>query len=93
MRREQDVLLKIRDAQTYFPVQKGLFKRTVGYVRAVDNVSLDVYRGDFGAGGRKRLRQDHLGQVHPAAGTRNRGQFIYNFDGKKRICASSPKTR
>ena len=46
MLRDQYVLLKIRDAQTYFPVQKGLFKRTEGYVRAVDNVSLDEYRGE-----------------------------------------------
>lgn len=46
MHREKEVLLKIRNAQTYFPVQKGLLKRTVGHVRAVDNVSLDVYRGE-----------------------------------------------
>ena len=46
MHREKEVLLKIKNAQTYFPVQKGLFKRTVGHVRAVDNVSLDVYRGE-----------------------------------------------
>ena len=46
MPREQEVQLKNRDAQPYIPVQKELFKRTVGYVRAEDNVSLDVYRGE-----------------------------------------------
>ena len=74
MHREKEVLLKIKNAQTYFPVQKGLFKRTVGHVRAVDNVSLDVYRRDIGAGGRERLRQNHFRQIHPAAGSRNRGR-------------------
>jgi len=29
----------------HFPIQKGLFKRTVGYVRAVDGVSIDISQG------------------------------------------------
>ena len=40
-----DELLETRDLQVYFPVQKGLFRRTVGYVRAVDGVSLSIPRG------------------------------------------------
>ena len=42
----KEVLLKVRHAKTYFPIKKGLFKRTVGYVKAVDDISLDVYRGE-----------------------------------------------
>ena len=38
-------LLSVRDLQLYFPIRSGLFKRTVGHVRAVDGVSLDVPRG------------------------------------------------
>jgi len=38
-------LLTVRDLKTYFPIQSGLFKRTVGYVRAVDGVDLDIPRG------------------------------------------------
>ncbi|TCK17804.1 peptide/nickel transport system ATP-binding protein [Thiogranum longum] len=40
-----DELLETRDLQVYFPIQKGLFRRTVGYVRAVDGVSLSIPRG------------------------------------------------
>ena len=43
---EKEVLLKVRGAKTYFPIKKGLMKRTVGHVKAVDDISLDVYRGE-----------------------------------------------
>mgnify|MGYP000392138684 CR=1 FL=1 len=35
-------LLSIRDLRTWFPIRRGLLARTVGYVRAVDGISLDV---------------------------------------------------
>ncbi|MGA2172750.1 MAG: oligopeptide/dipeptide ABC transporter ATP-binding protein [Sedimentisphaerales bacterium] len=37
-------LLKVEDLKTYFPVKKGLLRRTVGYVKAVDGVSFVVKR-------------------------------------------------
>ena len=39
--KEKEVLLKVRGAKTYFPIKKGLMKKTVGYVKAVDDISLD----------------------------------------------------
>lgn len=44
--KEKEILLKVRGAKTYFPIKKGLLKRTVGYVKAVDDISLDVYKGE-----------------------------------------------
>jgi len=41
-----DVILKLRDVKTYFPVRQGVFKRVVGHVKAVDGVDLDVRRGE-----------------------------------------------
>jgi peptide/nickel transport system ATP-binding protein len=38
-------LLKVRNLKVHFPVRKGLFKRTVGYVRAVDDISMDIPPG------------------------------------------------
>ncbi len=38
-------LLCIDDLKVHFPIRKGLFKRTVGYVYAVDGVSLEIERG------------------------------------------------
>lgn len=39
------VLLDVRDLAVHFPIRKGLFKRTAGWVRAVDGVELSIRRG------------------------------------------------
>jgi len=39
-------LLQVRNLKTYFPVKRGLLKRHVGDVRAVDDVSFDVFEGE-----------------------------------------------
>lgn len=39
-------LLDIRGLKTWYPVKKGVFARTVGYVRAVDGVDLTLARGE-----------------------------------------------
>ena len=40
-----EALLDARDVKIHFPIRKGLFKRTVGAVRAVDGVGLSIARG------------------------------------------------
>jgi peptide/nickel transport system ATP-binding protein len=42
---EPTPLLQIRDLKVWFPIKKGVFRRTVDYVRAVDEVSLDIPQG------------------------------------------------
>jgi peptide/nickel transport system ATP-binding protein len=38
-------LLSVKDLKVHFPIRKGLLKRTVGYLKAVDGVSLDIGAG------------------------------------------------
>jgi oligopeptide transport system ATP-binding protein len=38
-------LLDVRGLKTWFPVRRGLLGRTIGYVRAVDDISFSVQRG------------------------------------------------
>jgi len=40
-----DTLLEVENLKVYFPVKKGIFQRTVGYVQAVDGVSFSIPRG------------------------------------------------
>ncbi|MDO5022836.1 MAG: dipeptide ABC transporter ATP-binding protein [Eubacteriales bacterium] len=35
-------ILEVKNLKTYFPVREGVIRKTVGYVRAVDDVSFDV---------------------------------------------------
>ncbi len=39
-------ILKIDDLQVHFPIKAGLMQHTVGVVRAVDGVSVDIRRGE-----------------------------------------------
>ncbi len=41
-----DALLSVNDLKMHFPIRKGILRRTVGYVRAVDGVSFDVKAGE-----------------------------------------------
>ena len=48
MTEERDVLLDVQSLKKYFPLQGGgLFRRTVGHIRAVDDVSFELKQGDF----------------------------------------------
>jgi len=42
---EHQDLLEIRDLRVHFPIQKGVLRRTVGYVKAVDGVDLSLAAG------------------------------------------------
>ena len=39
-------ILDVRGLKKYFPIRKGLLRRVVGQVRAVDGVSLTLFRGE-----------------------------------------------
>ena len=43
---DDDLLLEIRGLKKYFPIQKGLLRKTVGYVKAVDDVNFYVRKGE-----------------------------------------------
>jgi len=43
---KSDVCLRVEDLVMHFPVKRGVFQRTVGYVKAVDGVSFDIYYGE-----------------------------------------------
>ncbi|HDZ18156.1 MAG TPA: peptide ABC transporter substrate-binding protein, partial [archaeon] len=44
--KKRDVILSVKNLKTYFPVLGGLFKRTIGYVKAVDGVTFNIYKGE-----------------------------------------------
>ena len=42
---DENTLLQVTDLKVYFPIKKGVFRHTVGHVKAVDGVSLSIQRG------------------------------------------------
>jgi peptide/nickel transport system ATP-binding protein len=39
-------LLEVNGLRKYFPIQKGVLRRVIGHIRAVDNVSFDIQEGE-----------------------------------------------
>jgi len=69
-----EVLLDVRNIKKYFPIEKGLLKKKVGDVRAVDDVSLYINRnetlglvGESGCG-KTTLGRCILRAIEPTAG-------------------------
>ena len=41
-----EVLLSVKNLKKHFPIRTGMFSRVTGAVKAVDDVSFDVYEGE-----------------------------------------------
>ena len=68
-------LLKVTDIKVHFPVRKGILQRTVGHVKAVDGVSLEIGSGrtlalvgESGCG-KTTVGKALLQLLHPTAGS------------------------
>lgn len=91
MQNKKEVLIRVKGLQTHFPVKKGLLKKTVGYVKAVDNVDLDIYKGEIlgvvgeSGCGKTTFGKSILQLIRPTA-----GQVFYSFDKTEReLCGMS----
>ena len=42
----EQVLIQVKDLKKYFPIRRGVMRRTVGHIKAVDGVSFDIYKGE-----------------------------------------------
>ncbi len=70
-----DTILEVRGLKTYFPVKKGVWRRVVGHVKAVDGVDLTLRRGEtLGLVGESGCGKTTLGRsiirlIEPTAGS------------------------
>jgi oligopeptide transport system ATP-binding protein len=75
-----DVLIEVRDLYRHFPVRRGVLRRQVGAIRAVDGVSLEIHRGEtVGLVGESGSGKSTIGRTVLRLLTPTRGQVI--FDG------------
>ena len=85
MPKATEVILKLENLKTYFPVKKGIFRRTVGHVKAVDGVDLETYRGEtLGLVGESRCGKTTLGKSILQLVKSTDGKILL-YDGENKI--------
>lgn len=85
-------LLRVQGLRTWFPIKRGVLRRTVGYVRAVDGVDLQIFPGKTTAlvgesgCGKTTFGRSILRLIEPTAGS-------VLFDGQDLLALSGAPLR
>ncbi|MCY4377169.1 MAG: ATP-binding cassette domain-containing protein, partial [Spirochaetaceae bacterium] len=76
-------LLTVEGLKKHFPIEKGLFRRTVGHVRAVDGVSLAVRKGEtLGLVGESGCGKTTTGRMIAGLYEPTAGRVVFHADGQ-----------
>jgi peptide/nickel transport system ATP-binding protein len=80
--RAGEPLLQVRELKMHFPITKGVFGSVKGFVKAVDDVTFDVFRGEtLGLVGESGCGKTTVGRSIVRAYTPTSGQMMYYGNG------------
>lgn len=89
---DREVILKVENLRTWFPVKKGTFKKVVDHVKAVDDVSLEIYKGEtLGIVGESGCGKSTFGKSIMRLEQITDGKVIFNYDGQFKDVAQFDK--
>jgi peptide/nickel transport system ATP-binding protein len=81
MNADTHTLLEVKDLKKHFPIRRGLLKRVVGQVRAVDGISFNVLRGEtLGLVGESGCGKTTAGRCIVRAYLPTAGAILYHED-------------
>lgn len=73
-----DALLEVKHLKMYFPIMAGFFRRVVGHVKAVDDVSFTIHQGEtLGLVGESGCGKTTAGRCILRAYNPTAGQILY----------------
>jgi oligopeptide transport system ATP-binding protein len=85
-----DPIFKIINLKKYFPVTKGLFRKQIGFVKALDNISFSVDKGEVlgivgeSGSGKTTLARILLRLISPSGGkVEFEGSDLFNLNKKE----------
>jgi microcin C transport system ATP-binding protein len=83
-----EVIMQGENIRVWFPINRGVFKKTVGHIKAADDVSFSVRAGETlgivgeSGSGKTTLAQGALRLINSTGNIRFKGQSIHNLQGK-----------
>lgn len=82
---DKEVLLTLKGVKNYFPVKGGMFSKSKNYVKAVNDINLEIYKGEtLGLVGESGCGKTTLGKTILQLYKATDGEMIYQFeDGPK----------
>jgi len=74
-----DNILEVKDLKMHFPIQRGFFRRTVGHVKAVDGLNVNIKKGEtLGLVGESGCGKTTAGRCILRAYDPTAGQLLYH---------------
>ena len=84
-----DNILEVRDLKVWFPIKRGIFSRTSGYVKAVDGVSFVLHRGEtLGVVGESGSGKSTIARV--VTGLQKSTEGFFTLNGKVAMVFQDP---
>ncbi|MDJ0752219.1 MAG: ATP-binding cassette domain-containing protein [Ardenticatenaceae bacterium] len=80
---EENILLDVKNLKMFFPITEGIFSQVKGYVRAVDDVSFFIRRGEtLGLVGESGCGKTTVGRCIARAYEPTGGQVLFHDNGR-----------